>query len=119
MANEQKIKGRDGFEVPAHYFDSLSSRIQDRCYEEKDSRWKSWQLGLIPSLLLVVFFFNWPDSSTSITTEEDYYNLLSEEVVHWDEHLLYEQLELEEQDIEIEYLLDEFELNTLIKELTL
>ena len=112
------------FKVPNGYFEELTNNIQAECYQEKASVWSFLKLqALAPTLALLALVFMGvksftPINSTSISANE-LYALVREEVMNWDENLLYEYIDYAEEENEyVQYLLDEeIELTTILNEL--
>tara|TARA_B110000467_G_C18282579_1_gene459520 strand:+ start:578 stop:952 length:375 start_codon:yes stop_codon:yes gene_type:complete len=112
------------FKVPNGYFEELTNNIQAECYQEKVSIWSFFKLQtLAPTLAILVLVFMGvksftPINNTSISADE-LYALVGEEVMNWDENLLYEYIDYSEEENEyIQYLLDEeIELTTILNEL--
>lgn len=124
MKENFNIQKNNPFKVPDGYFEELTNNIQAECYQEKESIWSFFKLQtLAPTLALAsliflgVKFFT-PINNTSISADE-LYALVGEDVLNWDENILYEYIDyIEEEHEYIQYLLDEeIELSTILNEI--
>lgn len=91
MPTEKNISHNNPFKVPNGYFDTLSNNIQDECYREEQGFFAMFQLQKWATALAIiaVFYVGFKNANTTPLQSADVYTLVADEVMHWDEYLLY------------------------------
>lgn len=121
MQNKFNTPKNNPFKVPDGYFEELTNNIQTECYQEAPSFWQAFQLQKWATALAIIaiFYLGIQNFNTKTLEAEDVYVLVENEIMNWDEDLLYEYVDYtEEQNDYIDYLLEEnIELISILNEL--
>ena len=122
MQNKFNIPKNNPFKVPSGYFDELTDNIQTACYQDEQSIWQVFQAQKWATTLAIVavFYLGTQNFNSQTLASEDVFALVENEIMQWDEVLLYEYAEnvTAEQSDYIDYLIEEdIDLRTILNEL--
>lgn len=117
--NIESLSKNNPFTIPDDYFTNLTHNIMDRIETPKQTSTLSFfqlkTLAPVLAIIAVVFSGVWYNNQPLKITDEELIEVLT--YYEFDNDLLYEYIELEEEIQVDDYLIDHFNYNDLINEL--
>jgi len=131
--NIEQLKKENQFSVPANYFEDLPQQIQAKRTLEKPNTisLNNWYYKVLaPTMVVITLFASYyiyhNNTSTELTPEEFSELIINQELIQFDEDMIYEvyaetavqtQTELQDEEI-IDYLInDNISINLILEEL--